>query len=211
MKKVLIADDHSLFSSGMSSFFLQEGYEVVGTVAEGDDVLYQVISKSPDILILDLNLPKKNGFEVLKEVRDFSDKIVILIVTMYDDQSMVNTVKKYGGNGYFLKNSDEDELLKAASGLSSEDFYVSAAVDSSGVSEDFELAEEDEFSTVVKLTSREKEILKLLVQGFSSSEIGDELSISPETVKTHRKNMLKKLSFNKVSELVSYAYRNKLV
>jgi len=210
MKKVLIADDHSLFGSGMSSMFTNAGYHVVGTVEKGDDVLYQVISLNPDILILDLNMPKKNGLEVLKEVRDYTKTLLILIVTMYEDRSMINAVRRDGGNGYFLKNSEEEELLATVAKLTSDDFYLSVTVDLEHHAEEFELSD-DEFSTVVKLTSREKEVLKLLVEGLSSNEIGIELNISPETVKTHRKNMLKKLSFNKVSELVSYAFRNNLV
>lgn len=211
MKKVLIADDHLLFGSGISSLFTGAGYQVVGTVEKGDDVLYKVISTTPDILILDLNMPRKNGLEVLKEVRDYSSQIIILVVTMYDDPSLIRAVKRDGGNAYFLKNCDQKELLNAAASLMKDDFYLSESVDMEHQQEHFNLVEEDEFSTVVKLTSREKEILKLLVVGLSSNEIGIELNISPETVKTHRKNMLKKLSFNKVSELVSYAFRNNLV
>lgn len=210
MKKILIADDHSLFGSGLSSLFNGAGYKVLGNIEHGDDVLYAVISLIPDILILDLNLPKKNGLEVLREVREYSKKLVVIVVTMYDDRTMINTVRDAGGNGYFLKNSDQDELLYAVANLTTADFYLSRTVNTDS---DHDLIEntDDEFSSVVKLTTREKEILKLLVEGLTSTEIGLELNISTETVKTHRKNMLKKLSFNKVSELVSYAFRNNLV
>lgn len=210
MKKILIADDHSLFGSGLSSLFTGAGYKVLGNIEHGDDVLYAVISLNPDILILDLNLPKKNGLEVLREVRDYTKRMVVIVVTMYDDRTMINTVRENGGNGYFLKNSDQDELLNAVANLTTDDFYLSKTVSIDGENDGFEIVD-DEFSSVVKLTTREKEILKLLVEGMSSTEIGMELNISTETVKTHRKNMLKKLSFNKVSELVSYAFRNNLV
>lgn len=210
MRKILIADDHSLFSSGMSALFVRAGYEVVGTVEKGNDVLYEVITHHPDILILDLNLPKKNGLEVLKEVRAYSRDLIILVVTMYNDRTLINSVRKEGANGYFLKNSDQTELLEAASKLKPGDFMVSVTVENSNSADPSDLVE-DEFDRLIKLTVREKEILKLLVQGLSSKEIGEYLEISPSTVDTHRKNMLKKLSFNKVSELVSYAFRNNLV
>lgn len=211
MKKVLIADDHSLFSSGISSLLTEEGYEVVATVSQGNDVLYKVISLCPDILILDLNLPRKNGLEILEEVRSYSESLVVVVVTMYNDSSLIKSVKKGGANAYFLKNSDQNELIDQLSVLSSQDFYLSRSAGEESKSADPNELVDDEFSSVVKLTNREKEILKLLVEGKSSKEIADELEISSTTVDTHRKNMLKKLSFNKVSELVSYAYRNNLV
>lgn len=210
MKKVLIADDHSLFASGISSLITDAGYQVVGLVENGQDVLYKVISLLPDILILDLNLPKKNGIEVLEEIRDYAPHLVVIVVTMYNDQTLLRSLRKEGANAYFLKNSDQQELLSQMAVLTSADFYVSESVNAFGANEQEELMV-DEFNSLVKLTSREKEILKLLVEGKSSKEIGDALEISPATVDTHRKNMLKKLSFNKVSELVSYAYRNNLV
>lgn len=210
MKKVLIADDHSLFSSGISALLHDEGYEVVGKVAKGNDVLYKVISLCPDILILDLNLPQKNGLEVLEEVRSYSDSLVIIVITMYNESSLIKSVRKGGANGYFLKNSDQQELTAQLGKLTANDFYLSRSVGDAKMADPSSLGD-DEFSSVVKLTNREKEILKLLVEGKSSKEIADDLEISSTTVDTHRKNMLKKLSFNKVSELVSYAYRNNLV
>ena len=211
MKKVLIADDHSLFSLGISSMLMEEGYEVVGTVDNGNDVLYKVISLCPDILILDLNLPHKNGVEILTEVKGYSSSIVVVIITMYNEPALIKSVRKAGANAYFLKNSDQQEVLTKLRELSPTDFFLSRSItDSTSLAEPDGLVEDD-FSSVVKLTNREKEILKLLVEGKSSKEIADELDISSTTVDTHRKNMLKKLSFNKVSELVSYAYRNNLV
>lgn len=210
MRKVLIADDHSLFSSGITSLLEEKGYKVLGKVEHGTDVLYKVISLNPDILILDLNLPKKNGLEVLKEVRDYAPQLIVVVITMYNEQSLIQSVRKVGANAYFLKNSNEEELLDQLEQLRPGDFYLSTSVALAGYDSSDDLGDDD-FSTVVKLTTREKEILKLIVEGLSSKEIADDLDISPSTVDTHRKNMLKKLSFNKVSELVSYAYRNNLV
>ncbi|MFT6867740.1 MAG: DNA-binding NarL/FixJ family response regulator, partial [Cyclobacteriaceae bacterium] len=200
-------DDHSLFGSGLATLLENRGFEVVGQVLNGKDVIYKTISLQPDLIILDLNLPKKNGLEVLKEIKEYQKEIVVIIVTMYSDDYLIKEVRKLGGNGYFLKNSDQDELIAHIHTLKYPDFYLTKSIKKE-VNEDLI---EDEFPSAVKLTKREREILSLLVEGLSSKEIAIELDISPATVDTHRKNMLKKLSFNKVSELVSYAHRNNLI
>lgn len=207
MKKVLIADDHSLFIQGISSLLKEHQFQVVGEVTSGSDVIYKVISLQPDIVILDLNMPKMNGLEVLKQIKDYQDKIIVIVLTMYNDEYLSSEVKRLGGNGYFLKNSDHHELIEAMNTLTQSGFYLTKSMETPARSDFME----DEFPTSVRLTKREREILKFLVEGKSSKDIGDILEISYSTVDTHRKNMLKKLSLNKISELVSYAHRNNLV
>jgi DNA-binding NarL/FixJ family response regulator len=209
MRKILIADDHTLFSSGFATLLTNKGFEVVAEVTNGNEVIFKTISLQPDLIILDLNLPKKNGLEVLKEVKNYHEKLIVIVVTMYNDPFLLGEVRKLGGNAYFLKNSDQEELLGKIATLQHDEFYVSDSVEIGEQSEDSMM--EDEFPSMIKLTKREKEILRLLVEGMSSKDIAENLAISPSTVDTHRKNMLKKLSFNKVSELVSYAHRNNLV
>ncbi|MDH5607972.1 MAG: response regulator transcription factor [Cyclobacteriaceae bacterium] len=209
MKKVLIADDHSLFSLGLSSLLKNiRGFEVVGWAEDGLSVIYNVIQHAPDILILDLNMPRKNGIEILKEVKEYKNNIYVLVMTMYNDADLIDEVRKSGGNAYFLKNSDEKELLEILK-TQPADFYISETILKTSLTEREQM--DDGFSSLVKLTVREKEILKLIVEGSSSRQIGIMLQISSSTVDTHRKNMLKKLSFNKISELVSYAHKNNLV
>ena len=127
---------------------------------------------------------------------------------MYNDSELIEEVRKAGGNAYFLKNSNEDELLDVLVNQP-EEFYISTSIFSKSTSEE-ELTE-DNFSSIIRLTAREKEILRLIVQGLSSQEIGDKLFISKTTVDTHRRNMFKKLSFKRVSELIHYAHKNNLV
>lgn len=208
MKKVLIADDHSLFTTGFAALLKDRGFEVVGEVSNGSDVLYKISSLVPDLLILDLNLPKQNGLDVLKAIRESNQKIAVLVLTMYSDEFLANEVKRLGGNAYFLKNSDQKELISVMSTLTVSDFYLTKSMQEVMRPEGLK---EDEFPGSIRLTKREREILKYLVDGKSSKDIGDILEISFATVDTHRKNMLKKLSLNKISELVSYAHRNHLV
>jgi DNA-binding NarL/FixJ family response regulator len=208
MLRVLIADDHLLFASGLRALLDgEQDFEVVGVVHEGTRILHEVQKTKPDVLLLDLNLPGRNGLEVLEELPEYAIPKVY-IVTMYNDDQMIEQVRRLGASGYFLKNSDEQEILEVLSGQV-EEFYITR---SQQKRPEIKSAVEttDSFEKIGQLTRREKEILKHIVQGKSSPEIGQLINISSTTVDTHRKNMMRKLDLNKISELISYAYKNGL-
>lgn len=204
-KKILICEDHQIVIDGLISIFKnQQDFNVLGYVKDGGNVVSKVKDENPDILLLDLNLPNKNGLDILKEVKDFNSEIKIVILTMYNKESIVKKVKSIGGNGFLLKNCSSDDLLRALDYVyENKGFYVGKGVRET-------VAETDGFAEKIKLTRREKEIIAELIKGFNVPQIAQLLHISPHTVETHKKNIFKKLNIHNSIDLITFVNDTKL-
>lgn len=208
MKKILICEDHSIVVEGLRMLLQgNENYTIVAVTQHGEEVYNLIQEHQPDILLLDLNLPGIDGFKILEQVRKINQQIKVLILTMYHDAFLIDRAKELKVNAYLLKNVDNSELLQSLELVYEQEFYISSGVNT--IQHNPELSR-DSFSDKVKLTNREWEIIKLIVEGKSNQEIADILFVSPHTIMTHKKNIFKKLKINSTTELVRLVYEQKI-
>ena len=202
--KLLLVDDHELFNDGLKSLLaFEEHLDIVGQVFDGKDVIYNVQKHTPDIVFLDINLPHRNGIDIAKEIlRDFNATKVILL-TMYEDQSMIKEAKKVGVQGYILKNSSKKELLQGIYVVFEGKNYFDEKI-----KKDADFINKDDFAKKFTLTDREIEIIKAVKEGRSSQEIADMMFLSYLTIKTHRRNIHFKLGTSTTPELIKFAAEN---
>lgn len=208
-KKVIICEDHEIVYSGLKLLLEQSDiYRLVGHAQQGSELVPLLKKHQPDILILDLNLPDTEGFTLLNSIREFDQRICIVILTMYQDEFMVERARKAGANAYLLKNAANDELLTALDTVRNDTFYLTEQLEQELGRKKLFL---DNFSQKMKLTRREVEIIRLLSSGKSSEETARTLFISTHTVDTHRKNIFRKLEITNLAALVRFAYDQKII
>jgi DNA-binding NarL/FixJ family response regulator len=208
-KKILIIDDQKLFVLGFKNVISNiENAEVVGELYDGLSVLPFLANNSVDFIFLDLNMPQKNGLEILAEIRENHPDIFVCILSMYSDYVIAKKCKSLGANAYLTKDAEISELRLVMNLNMGSEFYFSNYVNKEV---EINSVKDDNFVKINKLTQREVEIIKLLVKGKTSIEVAEELFISPATVQTHRKNIFNKLKVKKVSELIQQAYENNII
>lgn len=209
MHKIIIIDDQKLFANGLKSILDEiPDVEVINVYPDGIHVNSKLRFDNPDIIFLDLNLPGKNGLEILQEVREEFPELTIAILTMYSDEGLAKLARKYGANAYLSKDAGIEELKNVIFNNKKYEFYLGKNI---STEQSINVIKPDKFSEIIQLSSREKEIIMHIAEGKSSNEIGEELFISPATVQTHRKNIFNKLKISKVSELVKFAYENNII
>lgn len=208
-KKVIICEDHAIVYAGLKLLLDQSPrYELTGYTQKGAELIPLIKEHHPDILILDLNLPDTDGFTLLKSIRQFNSTLRIIILTMYQDEHLVERARQEGANAYLLKNASNEELLNTLNNLDQLEFYITRELEQEM---DRKKLFQDAFAQKMKLTKREIEIIRLLASGKSSPQVSTELSISAYTVDTHRKNIFRKLEINNIADLVRFAHDNKII
>jgi DNA-binding NarL/FixJ family response regulator len=168
-------------------------------------------SKSCDIILMDINMPEMDGVEATKQVKAKYPSIKILMLTMFSNREYIEKLLRAGADGYLLKNTGKEELQEAIDNIINGESYFSKEV-TERIMEGLQKKKIAEKNTyIVELTEREIEVLKLIVQEFTTAEIAEKLFISPHTVETHRKNLISKLNVRNIAGLVKYAMQNGLV
>jgi len=204
--KIFIADDHQILIDGIISFFNElEGFEVIGYANDGVNLLRDIAIKTPDIILLDLNMPKLDGISTLKKLKENYPNIKVIILSNYHQSQLIKETKSLGANGYVLKNGSKSDLLNAIETAQSGKLYFPEAEE---VNLDTQLVFTDEFMKKHQLTKREVEIIRLVCQELSSKEIGEKLFIAEFTVTTHRRNILSKLGLKNTPGLINFAKQN---
>jgi DNA-binding NarL/FixJ family response regulator len=214
MIHILIADDHTMFVDGMESILKGEkDLSVVGKCYDGPSVLSFIKDNKVDIVLLDVNLPGMNGIEVCKEINQSSSTTRVLAISMFNEESYVSEILNHGAKGYILKNTGRDELLKAIRTVATGDSYFSNEVTETIMKSlmNQRKAGSKNSSLIPKLSRREKEVLKLIAQEFTTQEIADNLFISLKTVESHRSSLLSKLNARNSVGLVRIAMENNLL
>lgn len=208
MKRLVVADDHSVVREALCSMLAGRGdYEVVGQAADGEELLGVLEGQSPDLLILDVQMPKLNGLQALEKLKSDGSSIPVLVLSADETPDNIRAVFKAGAKGFMPKNAKLEELLFAISSVLDGRTYISPTNTQS-------LLEEPSQPTPdlsKYLTKREIEILAYLADGKPNREIGKMLHISTRTVDTHRSNILKKLKLRTNAELVKVAIHNGLI
>lgn len=214
---LLIADDHRLYVDTLVIALQHQTYipvRILDTVKNGDELLQKLQVHSPDMILLDLNMPVLNGLEVIPVIRSEYPDLKILVVTKYSDPKFVKEcLQIHGISGYVLKTSSLDELLEGIYQVQKGHSYISKGLQiyPKEAYEDDEASMFDEtFHAKYNLTRRELEILSLIAHAKSNAEIADGLFISPQTVGAHRKNIMRKLNISSTAGLVRFAIENQL-
>lgn len=212
--RIFLADDHQVLIDGMLAVLkTNPSIEVVGHSLNGDQLIEKVCSIKADILIMDINMPVKDGIEVLKEftLKGYCCKVIVL--SSYDDFKLIKEVLKLGASGYLSKHCAGESIIDAILTVANGNEYYSQNIRdkifNSFITNGHENSEN--LGSLLPLTDRELEILKLITQEYSSKEICNELYISINTVETHRKNLIKKLNVKNTIGLVKYALKHNLV
>jgi DNA-binding NarL/FixJ family response regulator len=209
--RILVADDHQVVRTGLRTLLETErGWQVCAEAANGREAVEKAGALKPDIAVLDIGMPLLNGVEATRQIRKLSPKTEVLILSMHDSEVLIQEVLEAGARGYILKDDADRNLIAAVDALRQHKSYLSSRV--SGVfSKTGLLLGEDSAADRRRLTPREREILQLLAEGKSNKEIAGFLGISVKTAETHRANIMLKLNFHSITELVRYAVRNKII
>lgn len=206
--RIFLADDHRILRESLEILLSQEeDFEVIGQAENGMNLEDLFLEDTPDVLLMDISMPKRDGLDTARAVRKVFPDLKILFLTMHKSEEMLAKAFHSGCNGYILKENAFEELADAIRKTMDGGVYVSAELVPLMMS-GFLASEKSESK---ELSGREREILKLLAEGYSNKEIADMLVISVKTVETHRANIMKKHSFKNITELVLYAVRNHII
>ncbi len=210
---ILIVDDHSIVRSGITSILAQQGnIEVAGEAPNGEEALKKFKACSPDIVLIDISLPDINGIELLKLIKCDKPQVKVIIFTMHEEAEYIYSAIENGANGYLHKNGDIEELVKAIEQVHAGKNFFSERISYIIVNE----MRQNKIMPLpalvtYKLSPREQEVLKLIVEGHSNKMISTELNISVKTVAIHRTNIMKKVQAKNTADLVNKAIKNNLI
>jgi DNA-binding NarL/FixJ family response regulator len=212
-KKIIIAEDHTILRDGLRSLLSSdEQYTVVGEAADGLEAIRCIEQCSPDLILLDLSMPRMSGASVIKEAKTRFPEVKVLALSVHDSEEYILETFQLGADGYCTKAASHSELLMAIGSVLSGKRYISPDI-SEKVLEGF-IEERKTLKTASSgesLTQREREVLKMVGEGYKNKEISDLLCISVKTVQKHRANIMRKLNLHTASLLTSYAIEKGLV
>lgn len=208
-KRVFVCDDHTIIIDGLKLLFKNHpDFELVGFAEHGEGLTEALRQKKPHILLLDLNLKETDGFSLLETIREKDADLRVLILTMYQDEILIDRARKLGANGFLPKNISNEDLLLALRSVESGGFHLPAATRKKMKQKS---VLRDQFVEKMKLTRRELEVIRYIVKGQSSQQMAKLLNVSENTVETHRKNIFRKMRLSNVAELVTFAHQNHLI
>lgn len=202
---VILADDHHIVRRGLAALLQMDGkYQVVCEAQNGEEALQCADQTPAQIMILDLSMPRLNGLEAIRRLRHKHPRLKILVLSMYDDEEFVIQALQDGVNGYLLKHSMDDELFEALAAITQGQRFVSGVINLSQIETQSE-------PIAAPLTSREHEVLQLIAEGYTTTEIAEIMSISPHTANRHRANILEKMGVRNQMELIRLAVKRGLI
>lgn len=204
--KILLADDHEIIRDGLKSLLVsEESILVIDEAGNGEEVLRKIKALPElDLVVMDINMPIKDGIETTKEVKEKYPEIAVLILTQYNRTEFVKSLIASGADGYVLKNSGRKILIEAIHSLADGEPYYEREITKTVMST-FKKERSYRKALDVDLTDREKDVIRLIYKELSTQEIADKLFISKHTVDSHRKNILGKLEVKNVAGIIKYA------
>ncbi len=212
--RIFVADDHEVVRKGLVSLLqAQPNWSICGEAADGHEAVERAQRSKPDVVILDVGMPRLNGLEATRQLLKANPEAKVLILTLHESDQMVREVLNAGARGFVLKSDAARDLVFAVDALAHGKTYFTSKVSTmvvEGYLKGGTLASQAAMGNN-RLTAREREIVQLIAEGKSSKEIAVALGLSVKTAETHRSNLMRKLQLHSVSELVLYAVRNNIV
>ncbi len=208
---ILVADDHGIVREGLRRLLETESdFQVCGEALDGREALEQVEKHEPDVIVLDITMPRLGGLETLERLRSKHGKVKVILLSAHGDPSFIRSAISLGADGYVLKNSRASEVVSAIRAVTKGGSYFSPAV-AREIVEQLRSPKATDDEPFTLLSSREREVLHLIAEGLSAKEVASDLSISTKTVEAHRSSLMRKLGVRKATELVRYALRHGLI
>ena len=217
MKKVLLVDDHKIIRDGIRALLMgSKEIEIIGECEDGDEVVAFLSEKTADVVLMDINMKRMNGIEATSSVIAAFPDVKVIALTMHNEEGYVSKILKAGAVGYVLKNTGKAELVLAIQAVTEGKSYFGTEVAEIMMSKYLKTTNKPKnpsgfLVTVDELTKREIEILKLIAEELTTTEMSEKLFISPRTVDTHRRNLLQKLGVKNTAGLVKFALQNGLI
>lgn len=209
--RVLIVDDHVIVRSGLRLLLeAEQGISVIGEAADGNEALQLVERQHPDLILMDIAMPGMDGMEATRQIRTRWPQIKVLVLTMHRSDEYFFEVLKAGASGYILKGAETGELIHAVRVVGRGEVFLYPTMAQKLVKDYLDFNQWEE-SAGASLSPREKRILRMLSEGYSTKEIAEKLVISASTVHSHRSNIMSKLGLNNRRELIQYARQRGLI
>jgi DNA-binding NarL/FixJ family response regulator len=211
--RVLLTDDHTLFRQGIETLISAEpDMEVIGEAADGADAVQKASKAQPDVILMDIGMPGLSSFEATRQIKKNRPETNVLFLTMYDDEDYLVECMEMGASGYVLKDNLADQLVTAIRDVHRGGSYLSPRMLLQMVDNyRSRLNTTQSQPRVSTLTSREKEVLKLLAEGKCVKEIACEFNLSMKTIEAHKFNLMRRLDIHNKAQLVTYAIQKKIV
>jgi DNA-binding NarL/FixJ family response regulator len=211
LSQIYIADDHEIVAKGISALVRKVlDTEAVHITKNGEELIRKVLSQKPSLVILDVEMPVKDGLETLKDLRGRGYTFPILMLSMVEEQAIIQSAMDLGANGYLHKDCSEEELKEALEATNRNEFYLSKEAKNAMIGVKSSNQSKNPPQTY-NITKRELEVLELICEGLTSKEVGNKLFISARTVESHKENLMQKLDVNSSSKLVAKALKNRMV
>ena len=206
--RIVLADDHAIFRAGLAALLeAEDRFEVVGEASTGEEAVDMARAHKPDIVIMDLSMPGTNGLEATRRIAALGLDTKVLVLTVHAEEEYLVPVVEAGASGYLTKTSADTDLIEALKVVARGQVYLPPKATTLLLKQYNKSEGEDHRNRLQDLSSREREVLALTAEGFSSREIGKKLFISPKTVDTYRSRIMDKLGLSHRSELVRFALR----
>lgn len=211
--RIVIAEDHTILREGLRSLLCSDPeFDVVGEAEDGRDAIRCVEALSPDLVLMDLSMPRMNGLDAIKEIKKQNPEIKIIVLTVHKTEEYILATLQAGADGYLLKDATHSELVMAIKNVIAGKRYLSPGISEKVIEGYLEgrrtLKTKSSWDT---LTQREREILKLIAEGYKNKEVADYLYISLKTVEKHRSNLMRKLDLHNVAALTAFAAEKGLI
>jgi DNA-binding NarL/FixJ family response regulator len=211
--KIVLAEDHTILREGLRALLSADpNFKIIGEARDGREAVHCVEKLAPDLLLMDLSMPRMSGMDAIREIKKRFPEIKIIALTVHKTEEYLLTTLQAGADGYVLKDATHEELVMAIKSVMGGKCYLSPGV-SEKVIEGYLVGKESNrsLSTWETLSQREREVLKLIAEGYKNKEIAEDLCISLKTVEKHRANLMKKLDLHNAAALTVYAVQKGLV
>jgi DNA-binding NarL/FixJ family response regulator len=212
MISFIIADDHKIFRQGLKLTLLDdEALNCIGEAGDGAELIELLKTQLPDVILLDLKMPRMDGLEAIKIIREKNDEVKIIVLSMFEDEQFVLHMMESGANGYLLKNAEPQEIKAALHSVIDKGHYFNDLVNNTFLRKIIHQKKGLTFKDEVKLNDKEIEILQLICQEFTTAEIAQKVFLSTRTIEGIRSSLLEKIGVRNTAGLVMYAVRHGVV
>lgn len=204
-RRIILADDHKFITESLKSI-LEPTYEIVGTVEDGQSLIKEAARLLPDVLIVDISMPKLNGLEAVRQIKKEGVESKVIFLTMHPDIIYASKAFEAGALGYVLKHSAHSELLQAVENVLLGKIFITDTI-----AKELENVTHSRRDPIRKLSPRQREVLQLLAEGKSAKEVASILCISPRTVEFHKYRIMEELGISTSAELVQYSIKHGII